>query len=141
MNSCNFVGRVGRDAATRPTQTGKTATGWSLAVDTGWGQNKQTIWLDCTLWGDRGEKLAQYITKGAQLGVSGELGTREYEGKTYVTLNVRDVSLIGGRQDSQQSAPAPRQQSAPAGGGGGGFDMDSDVPFDRLARGIGGHSI
>lgn len=108
MNSCNFIGRAGRDAQTRYTVSGKTVTGWSLAVDSAFGDNKTTIWLDCNLWGERGGKLAEYITKGSQLGVTGELGTREHEGKTYITLNVRDVTLVGGKRDAQ-----PAQASQP----------------------------
>lgn len=117
MNNYNAIGRVGRDAVTRYTQAGKPVTGWALAVDKGWGDNKQTVWLDCSLWGERGEKLAQHITKGSQLGVTGEIGTREHDGKTYVTLEVRDVTLIGGRQEGgeqrQQSQRPARQQAAP----------------------------
>ena len=118
MNNCNFIGRVGRDAETRYTQGGKAVTGWSLAVDSGYGQNKTTIWLDCTLWGERGEKVAQYITKGSQVGVTGELGTREHDGKTYITLDVRDVTLLG---KSDKPAQAKPQQPA--------FEEDRDVPF------------
>ena len=124
MNNFNAIGRVGRDAVTRYTQAGKPVTGWALAVDKGWGDNKQTVWLDCSLWGERGEKLAQHITKGSQLGVTGEIGTREHDGKTYVTLDVRDVTLIGGRGEQQAQAGgghggsrggAPqRQRPAPA---------------------------
>jgi len=103
---------------TRYTQAGKAVTGWALAVDKGWGDNKQTVWLDCSLWGERGEKLAQHITKGSQLGVTGEIGTREHDGKTYVTLDVRDVTLVGGKQEgngggSNSGAPA-RQRPARA---------------------------
>lgn len=117
MNVFTAIGRVGRDAVTRYTQGGKAVTGWALAVDNGWGDNKQTVWLDCSLWGERGGKLAEHITKGAQIGVSGELGTREHEGKTYVTLDVREVTLVGGRKDASE----PRQQqpaSKPAKAGG-----------------------
>lgn len=119
MNNYNAIGRVGRDAVTRYTQAGKPVTGWALAVDKGWGDNKQTVWLDCSLWGERGEKLAQHITKGSQLGVTGEIGTREHDGKTYVTLDVRDVTLVGGKQEGNgginQHAQRPaRQQQAPA---------------------------
>ena len=105
MNNCNFIGRVGKDAVVRHTQGGKAVTGWSLAVDRGWGDNKQTVWIDCSWWGERGTKVADYITKGSQLGVVGELGTREHDGKTYVTLDVRDVALVGGRQDSGNGTP------------------------------------
>lgn len=134
MNNCNFIGRVGKDAVIRHTQGGKAVTGWSLAVDRGWGDNKQTVWLDCSWWGERGTKVADYITKGSQLGVTGELGTREHDGKTYVTLDVRDVTLVGGRQDTgngtpSRSAPATTQRpqratDAPVDG-----FPDDDIPF------------
>lgn len=123
MNVFNAIGRVGKDAIVRYTQSGKAVAGWSLAVDDGWGENKQTVWLDCSLWGDRAEKLAPYITKGAQIGVTGSIGTREYDGKTYVTLRVADVTLLGGKgeRDQQQA-----QQPAPS------SDFDDDlnsIPF------------
>lgn len=137
MNNYNAIGRVGRDAVTRYTQAGKPVTGWALAVDKGWGDNKQTVWLDCSLWGERGEKLAQHITKGSQLGVTGEIGTREHDGKTYVTLDVRDVTLVGGKQEGnggsnqhaqrparQQQAPAQQQSAPPMGD-----FADDDIPF------------
>lgn len=124
MNVFNCIGRVGKDAVERFTQGGKPVTGWSLAVDNGFGDNKQTIWLDCSWWGERAGKVAQYITKGSQLGVTGELGTREHDGKTYITLNVRDVSLVGGKSDAAPGSSrqtAQRREPAPA---------PADVPFD-----------
>ncbi len=128
MNVLNAIGRVGRDAVTRHTQAGKSVTGWSLAVDHGWGDNKQTVWLDCSLWGDRGERLAQYITKGSQLGVTGEIGTREHDGKTYVTLNVRDVTLVGGRGEGGGRTQSPAQRQAPQQSASDEFP-DDDIPF------------
>lgn len=128
MNNYNVIGRVGKDAVTR--QAGnEPVTGWSLAVDSGYGEKKQTLWLDCSMWGKRGEKVAEYITKGSQLGVSGELGTREHEGKTYLTLRVGDVSLIGGKPDSSNAPRAPRQESKPAPAPAGDVPFDDDIPF------------
>ena len=125
MNVFNAIGRIGKDAVIRQTPAGKVVVGWSLAVDKGWGDKKQTIWLDCSAWGDRYEKLAAYILKGSQLGVTGELGTREYEGKTYITLDVRDVTLLGGR-DKGQGATSP-STTAPVSSSN---DMDEDtIPF------------
>ena len=125
MNVCTFKGRIGRDAVTRHTQAGKAVTGFSLAVDIGWGDNKQTLWLDCSLWGDRGEKLAQHLVKGSQPTVSGELGTREHDGKTYVTLNVREVSPEWQKDGGQRQAPQRHQQAAPTGN-----DFEDDtIPF------------
>lgn len=134
MNNFSAVGRIGRDAVTRFTQAGKAVTSWALAVDRGFGDNKQTVWLDCTLWGDRGQKLAEHIRKGDRLGVVGEIGTREHDGKTYVTLDVKDVTLLGGKQEGQSGGTSSRrggqeqrerpQQQAPVSD----FDDDS-IPF------------
>ena len=125
MNSFNAIGRVGKDAVTR--QAGNSqVTGFSLAVDSGFGDKKQTLWLDCSAWGDRFAKVGEYITKGSQLGVTGELGTREHDGKTYLTLRVADVTLVGGKRDDGERRPQQRQerQSAPAED----FD-DGTIPF------------
>lgn len=121
MNNFTAIGRIGKDAVTRHTGAGKAVTGWSLAVDTGYGDNRQTVWLDCTLWGDRGEKIAPMILKGDRLGVSGEIGTREHDGKTYVTLKVAEVTLLGEKR--QEAGKAPAKRNAPQ-------DDDSDsIPF------------
>lgn len=140
MNSCNFIGRIGRDAQTRFTANGKSVAGWSLAVDTGFGQNKTTTWVDCSLWGDRAEKLAEYIRKGDRIGVTGEIGTREHDGKTYVTLNVRDVTLLGDKRDSQPAvprrAPVPNCPQPDQGGAdpSGGDSFGDDIPFSALGK-------
>jgi len=131
MNVFTCIGRIGRDAVTRYTTNQKAVTGWALAVDTGWGDNKKTTWLDCSMWGERGVKLAEHIKKGDRLGVTGELGTREHEGKTYVTLDVREVTLLAAKP--QQDAPA-RQASRPAPpaqrpSGGSIAGEDDDIPW------------
>lgn len=108
MNNYNAIGRVGKDAVTRFTQGGDPVTGFSLAVDSGFGDKKQTLWLDCSAWGKRYEGVAQYITKGSQLGVTGELGTREHEGKTYLTLRVSDVTLVGGKSEGSAGSGGTR---------------------------------
>lgn len=112
MNNYNAIGRVGKDAVIR-NAGGDPVAGWSLAVDSGYGQKKQTLWLDCSLWGKRAEKVAEYITKGSQLGVTGELGTREHDGKTYLTLRVSEVTLVGGRQESAGGGSGGSRGGAP----------------------------
>src|SRR5690606_16091544 len=109
MNNFNAIGRVGKDAVTPQAGTSQ-VTGFSLAVDSGFGDKKQTLWLDCSAWGDRFAKIGGYITKGSQLGVTGELGTREHDGKTYLTLRVADVTLVGGKRDDGDRRPQQRQE-------------------------------
>lgn len=112
MNLCTFIGRIGKDAVTRFTQAGKPVTGWSLAVDSGYGDDKKTLWLDCSFWGERGQKVAEFIRKGDRIGVAGEIGTREHDGKTYITLNVREVTLLGDKKEGSAQPPrSTRQQT------------------------------
>ena len=122
MNNWSVIGRVGKDAVVRTTQAGKAVASWSMAVDVGYGENKQTTWVDCSLWGDRAHKLAPCILKGDRIGVMGEHGTREYEGKTYTTLRAADVTLLGNKNApmTPKSAPAPAQEAA--------FE-DDEIPF------------
>jgi single-strand DNA-binding protein len=120
MNSFTGIGRIGKDAQVRYTQSGAAVTGWSVAIDTGFGDKKTTTWLDCSAWGERFTKVAEYIRKGDRIGVTGEIGTREHDGKTYVTLNVRDVTLLGDKREAgaQKSAPAPSNE-----------DPNDEIPF------------
>ena len=131
MSNFKELVRLGKDATTRYTQAGKSVTGFSAAFDDGWGDNKKTIWLDCSGWGERYEKVALYLVKGAQVVVEGNIGTREHEGKTYITLTLSDLKLVGGKQEGQHERPAQqrqpqRQQSEPP------MDnfADDDIPFD-----------
>lgn len=128
MNNCNFIGRIGTAAVTRFTQAGKAVTGWPLAVDIGFGEDKKTLWIDCAFWGERGQKVCEYIRKGDRICVAGEIGTREHDGKTYVTLNVRELTLLGNKQDkpesgagSSRSPQQARQQPQE--------EFDDQVPF------------
>lgn len=133
MNIITIAGRLGKDAEIRTTSSGKPVASFSVADDQG--REKGTIWWNCQLWGERGEKLAQYLRKGSPVTVTGSLSEREYEGKKYFDVRVNDVALQGGKQDSE--APAPRQasapaqrQAAPAQRAPSGFDdMDSEIPF------------
>lgn len=109
MNVFTASGNIGRDAEVR-SAGGASVAGFSLAVKSGYGDKAQTVWVDCSLWGKQAESgLVQYLKKGQFVVVTGELGTREHEGKTYITLRVNNVTL-GGKQDAQKYAQGQQQQ-------------------------------
>jgi single-strand DNA-binding protein len=99
MKTITIAGNIGKSAETRTTQGGDKVTSWSVAVEERTGKEKSTIWFDCSLWGKRGESLAPYLTKGGKVAVSGDLGKREHEGKTYLTIRADQVTLMGGKPD------------------------------------------
>lgn len=114
MSNFKELVRIGKYAQTRYTQAGKSVTSFSAAFDNGWGDNKQTVWLDVSGWGERYEKTVQYLTKGTQVVVTGNIGTREYEGKTYITLTLTELQLVAKTQGNggttRSGAPKPESR-------------------------------
>lgn len=116
MNVFNAIGRIAKDAEVRFTQSGKPVTSWSLAVDSGYGDHKKTTWVDCQLWGERGQKIAGHLHKGDRLGVSGEITLDEYIGRDgskqkTLKLRVNEVTLCSDKREvaKKQTRPAPTQ--------------------------------
>jgi len=133
MKTIVIAGRLGKDSQLRRTQNGDPVLSFPVAVDDGFGENKRTIWFDCSQWGKRGQSLETMLKKGKEVTVSGDLSTREHEGKTYLTIRVNDVTLQGGGE--RQDKPA-KQQSMSYGQASGGKaqlsydeDMSDEVPF------------
>lgn len=133
MKTIVIAGRTGKDAEMRRTQDGTPVLTFAVAVDDGYGERKSTIWFDCSLFGKRGEGLQKHMLKGTAVTVSGELGRREYEGKTYLQVRVNDVTLQGGgKQDGErhESKSSQRQQSyAEKSGGSYASDLNDEIPF------------
>ncbi len=131
MNKLFITGRVGRDAEQRTTQSGTSLASFSVAMDYGYGQNKETVWVKCTIWGKRAEALAQYIKKGDMISLVGECKVSTWEGdkgtQATLELNVDDVTLCGGSgnksaQEAPQKASKPAQKPKQD-------DFDEDIPF------------
>jgi single-strand DNA-binding protein len=124
MNTLTIAGNIGRDAELRTTQNGKKVANFTVAVS-GRRKDDPPTWFDCSLWGDRADKLAQYIRKGDKIAVTGEVGAREHNGKAYLQVNVRDLTFMGGgNAQLDQSAG-----TAYGGTTGGAPDMDDEIPF------------
>jgi len=107
MNVLTVSGNLGKDCRLNQTGSGTQVAGFSVAVKSGYGDSEQTVWVNCSLFGKRAESLAPYLVKSQQVVVSGEMGTREHEGKTYVTLKANDVTLVGGKPANAQTSPMP----------------------------------
>jgi len=128
MNNFSGIGNCGSNAELRSTKNGTPVAQFSLAITSGYGQNKATTWLRCNIWGDRAEKIAPFIIKGDRIGVTGEITLREWDDKEGVKrssleLNVRDVTLLGEkRQQAPQQKAADREPES-------GAPFDDDIPF------------
>ena len=98
MKVITIIGRLTKDCEVRKNGKGEFAT-FSVAVDDGYGDKKGTIYFGVNFWRTQ---LAQYLTKGTQVGVTGEFKTREYEGKTYMSINASEVKLLGKKPENNR---------------------------------------
>ena len=118
INSVTIIGRLTRDAALTYTLGGSPLLKFGIAlnkrVKSGDEWTDAAMFFDVTLWGKGAEAVAQYMLKGKQVGVSGELDydTWEKEGTkhTRVSIKAHDVQLLGG---GDQAATKPTAKPAP----------------------------
>lgn len=123
MNKITATGRIAADAEVRYTPSGDAIANFRVASDVGFGDKKTTNWFACSLFGKRGEALAQYLTKGQPVTIFGSLTLREWTNKDGVKqispdIRVDEIDLQGSaKQDRQQPSDAAR-------------NMDKDpIPF------------
>lgn len=123
MLNLSLAGNLGRDAEHKTTQSGQELCSFAVAVNVGFGENKTTVWVDCTRWGKGAEGLARILRKGSKVAVCGELSMREHNGKTYLQCRADNVTVQGTPDGGQRSEPAKQ----PAGGWA--ADDSEDIPF------------
>ena len=140
INSVVLVGNLTRDPELRHTPSGTPVCSLRLAVNTR-RKDETGQWIDkpnyfdVTVWGNQGERCAQYLSKGRPVAVDGRLEWREWETpegnkRQAVEVVAESVQFLGSRGDSGGDAP----QFVPAGAAGESADFpssatDDDIPF------------
>lgn len=99
MKNIVLAGNIGKNAELRTAGNDKVA-GFTVAVNEGYGDKQRTIWFDVAVWGKRAEALAPMLTKGGKVCVSGDLSTREHQGKTYLTVRAAEVTLMSAKREA-----------------------------------------
>ena len=143
-NVFSFTGTIGRDAEVRYAASGMAVLNVNVANNTGFGDKQKTMWIRVALFGKRAEgSLKDYLKKGQQVFVSGELTQNEYKAsdgttKTSLELIANIIDLIGKRGEVGAAAPQQNYQAAGKGDQGGyqglsqgefNDDYDDDIPF------------
>jgi single-strand DNA-binding protein len=115
MVQLQLIGALGKDATVNTTQNGKTVINFTVAVNTGYGENKTTLWVDCSKWGEK-TGVADFLKKGTKVYVSGEPALKSYQKQdgttgTSLSLTVANIELLGskGDQPGQQLVPPARE--------------------------------
>jgi single-strand DNA-binding protein len=110
MNIVALTGRLTADTNLRYTQSGKAVCTFDIAVDDGFGDNKQTYFHRIVVWGKAAETCADNLSKGSKVNVKGKLTSRSYESngqKKYITEVVADthggVEFLSSKKQSQSN--------------------------------------
>ena len=125
MINATVSGFLGAEPETR--QAGSsTVTELRIASTDGFGDKKSTTWIRASVWGQSGEKAAQYLHKGDGVICSGRVVLREYETRDGAKGSSLEL------QDARWDFPPVRKSDS----GGGRRDEpkastydESEVPF------------
>ena len=119
MNSVCLVGRMAGDAELRYTPNNQAVATFRLAVNRNFkNQNgeREADFINCVIWQQQAENLANWAKKGALIGIVGRIQTRNYENqqgqRVYVTEVVADnfQLLEFNKQNDQNQTQNHNQQ-------------------------------
>lgn len=79
INKVILMGRLTRDPEMRHTNSGTPVTTFSIAINSGYGENQRTDFVNCLAWNKTAEFVTKYFTKGKMIIVIGRITTRSWE--------------------------------------------------------------
>ncbi|MGH8135059.1 MAG: single-stranded DNA-binding protein [Steroidobacteraceae bacterium] len=151
VNKVILLGNVGQDPQSRAMPSGKAVVNLRIATSKQWrdrqsGENKEsTEWHTVVMFDRLAEIAAEYLRKGSQVYIEGELRTRKWQDKEgqdrYSTeIVANEMQMLGGRGagggggqrggSERNAEPASRGESAPrAEPAGVAENFDDDIPF------------
>ena len=149
FNHVVLIGRLTRDPESRKTSTGLTVVSFSVAVNDssskGPNGERNTLFMDCSIFGTKAENVAKFVRKGSLVSVSGRLNQRKYTNRDNQQVTVIETiadnvvflepkSANGATPDASIRQQAPQQDyvsdDAADSGNLDGIDVVSDdLPF------------
>ena len=112
INRVMISGNLTRNAEIRSTQSGMAILGFGVAVNDR-RKNQQTgewedypNFVDCTMFGTRGEKLQPYLTKGTKVAIEGKLRysswERDGQRRSKLEVIVDELEFMSSRNGANQ---------------------------------------
>lgn len=109
LNNVVLVGRMTKDAELRYTPQNQAVATFNLAVNRNFKNangEREADFINCVIWRQQAENLANWAKKGVLIGITGRIQTRSYENqqgqRVYVTEVIADnFQLLESRNQSQ----------------------------------------
>lgn len=91
MNKVILIGRLTKDPELNfAAGSGTAVTKFTLAINRAF-KKEETDFINCIAFGKTGETIAQYLTKGRQLAITGSIRTGSYDAKDGTKRYTTDV--------------------------------------------------
>ena len=108
FNTVILSGRLTAVPELKKTQSDISVTSFTIANDTGYGDNKKTNFINCTAWRKTAETICNHFSKGSLIGIEGQIQTRSYEDKegkkrTVFEVLVDNVQFMEPKSKATQS--------------------------------------
>lgn len=137
LNNVVLVGRMTKDAELRYTPNNQAVATFSLAVNRNFkSQNgeREADFINCVIWRQQAENLANWAKKGALIGITGRIQTRSYENqqgqRVYVTEVVVETFQLLESQKDREAGPSQGYSQPDFGRQAEPFSIDDDsLPF------------
>lgn len=114
MNRTELIGRITKDIELRKTQSGKSTTSFTLAVNKPV-KDSQADFIPCVAWDKTADFLRNYCGKGYLVSVEGRISTRSFQtkdGRTqYVTEVIADRVQLLSKPQSEPRYEAPVEET------------------------------
>lgn len=94
INNVVLVGRTTKDQELRYTPSNVAVATFSLAVNRNFKDangERETDFINCVIWRQQAENLANWAKKGALIGITGRIQTRSYENQQGQRVYVTEV--------------------------------------------------
>lgn len=154
LNTCTFIGRLGRDPELKYSANGSAIANFSIAVNEAkknaeTGEYKDVAhWIDCIAFGKTAENISAWLAKGSRVAVNCRLQIRKWEDRegqprknyefivnSWQNLTPRDATAEGAedpgastRATAGGQRAAASDRPAPAANSAQ-EDFDDDIPF------------
>lgn len=121
VNNVVLIGRLTRDAVLKSTSNGTAVSKFSIAVNkkrkSGDTFKDEAHFFDIVVWGKLAESLSNYLTKGKQVAVTGELSQERWSGDdgtnhSKVTVTAATIQLLSGGGSSNNNNNAGTKQES-----------------------------
>jgi single-strand DNA-binding protein len=141
LNSCSFIGRLGKDPEGKTLSSGGRVVNFSIAVSERWtskdGEKKErTTWVPIVIWNENlGEVAERYLRKGSMVFITGAFITRKWTDASGTEKYTTEIVLQRFRGEMVMLSSRTDGDASAGNGNGNGttaskpFNDALDIPF------------